>query len=117
MVEEAVTEEAIRLRDNVSELTEQTFKMYSGRRESITIQFSNSLIGVVYDKFGEDTHMVRISEGKCVASVDVQVSPTFWGWIFQFVGEMGIISPESLANDYKARCEEVINEKHPDLEK
>lgn len=109
--EESISDEAIKLRNSISDLTEQTFKMFGGRKESITIQFSNSLIGVVYDKFGEDTSMIRVSENECVASVNVQISPTFWGWLFQFVGEMKIITPDSLREEYIARCEKAIGEK------
>ncbi len=109
--EETISEEAAKLRHDISDMTEQTFKMFGGKKENITIQFRNSLIGVVYDKFGEDINMVRVSESECVASVNVQVSPTFWGWLFQFVGEMQIISPEQLREEYIVRCEKVIGDK------
>ena len=44
--------------------------------------FDNSLIGVIYDKFGEDTKVIRQSSGTCIATVRIQVSPTFWGWFY-----------------------------------
>ena len=75
--------------------------MYGGQPTDITIQFSDKLIGVVYDKFGEDTKMVRINENSCVASVKVQISPTIWGWLFQFAGQMKILSPDTVIADYK----------------
>ena len=82
--------------------------MYGGQTTDITIQFSDKLIGVVYDKFGEDTKMVRINENNCVASVKVQISPTFWGWLFQFGNQMKILSPEKLADDYKKQIASVF---------
>lgn len=84
VIDEEICEKAIELRSSVNCFTEQAFKMYGGQPTDITIQFSDKLIGVVYDKFGEDTKMVRINENNCVASVKVQISPTFWGWLFQF---------------------------------
>lgn len=109
--EDIISDEAIKLRHSISDMTEQTFKMFGGRKESVTIQLKNSLIGVVYDKFGESTKMFRVSKDECVASIKVQISPTFWGWLFQFVGEMRVISPEPLREEYLARCEKVIDEK------
>lgn len=84
--------------------TEQAFKMYGGQPMDITIQFSDKLIGVVYDKFGEDTKMVRINENNCVASIKVQISPTFWGWLFQVGRQMTVLSPEWVIQDINNGC-------------
>ena len=101
VLDEPISEKVLQLRDSISSYTEQAFKMYGGQPMYITIQFNNKLIGVVYDKFGEGTRMVRLTEDSCVATVKVQVSPTFWGWIFQFGGQMRITSPESMIAEYK----------------
>lgn len=101
VLDEPISEKALQLRDSIGSYTEQAFKMYGGQPMDITIQFDNKLIGVVYDKFGEGTKMVRLTEDSCVATVKVQVSPTFWGWIFQFGGQMRITSPESMIEEYK----------------
>jgi hypothetical protein len=37
--------------------------------------------------------------------VKVQVSPTFWGWVFQFRGEPQITDPQKLIDTYKALLE------------
>ena len=100
IIDEDICDKAIELRGSVDCFTEQAFKMYGGQPVDITIQFSDKLIGVVYDKFGEDTKMVRINENNCVASVKVQISPTFWGWLFQFGRQMKILSPQTVADEY-----------------
>ena len=82
--------------------------MFSGKPENIVLEFDRSLIGAVYDRFGESTEMIPSSEDKCVASVKVQVSPTFWGWLFQFAGQMQILSPSYLIEEYKDRCAQII---------
>lgn len=104
VLEEPITETAVVLRSEIAEYTEQVFKMYAGEAVDIVIEFKDSLIGVVFDKFGEDTKMMRSGEHKCVASVKVQISPVFWGWLFQFAGEMKVLSPETLAQEYKQRA-------------
>ena len=85
--DEPVSETAIIRATEVADYTEQAFKMYTGEQCTAILQFDDSLIGVVYDKFGEDTKMTRIDENTCTAEVTVQVSPTFWGWLLQFPGK------------------------------
>lgn len=101
VLEDAITETAIALKDEIGPYTEQVFKMYAGEAVDIVIEFRDSLIGVVFDKFGEDTKMMRSGEHKCVATVKVQISPVFWGWLFQFAGEMKVLSPEFVIEEYK----------------
>ena len=108
VLEESITETAIALKDEIGPYTEQVFKMYAGEAVDIVIEFKDSLIGVVFDKFGEDTKMMRCGPDKCVATVKVQISPVFWGWLFQFAGEMKLLSPESLVQDYKERANLII---------
>ena len=69
--------------------------MFAGPVEDIVLQFPPELIGPVYDKFGEDTQMMR-SGNKIIASVKVQVSPTFYGWVYQFGKEMRVLREEEL---------------------
>lgn len=57
--------------------------------------FEDKLIGVVQDK--------------CIASVELQVSPTFWGWLFQFGRRMRILSPEKLMEEYHSKIEELAD--------
>ena len=49
--------------------------------------------------------MRRVDEDSCAVTVTVQVSPTFWGWVFQFRGEMQIVEPEDLIETYRSLLE------------
>lgn len=108
VVDEDICEKAISLRAGIDGYTEQAFRMYGGQCEKVTLEFSDKLIGVVYDKFGEDTKMVRTGDHTIVASVDVQISPTFWGWLFQFGDQMKILSPSNVADEYKQQAMKVL---------
>ena len=100
-VEDApVSENAVMDDEDYADYTEQVFKMYGGELTNITLDFKDKLIGAVQDKFGEDTKIIRTGPERCVAAVCVQVSPTFWGWLFQFAGEMNILAPEELKTKY-----------------
>ena len=108
IVDEDITDKAKELRESVAGYTESVFKMYGGQTEDVTLQFDRKLIGVVYDKFGEGTKMLRINDTECVAAVKVQISPTFWGWLFQFGGRMTINSPETLKEEYKNQATSLL---------
>lgn len=104
VLEESCCEKAITLRSQVATYTEQAFKMFGGETVDVVLEFDRSLMGAVYDRFGEGTKMMTTSESKCIASVKVQVSPVFWGWLFQFAGQMHLLSPSHLITEYKNRC-------------
>ena len=108
VLSEDVSKMAQLLRDSVDGMTESAFKMYGGRPVDITIEFDEKLIGVVYDKFGEDTKISRKDDQTLTAIVTVQISPTFFGWLFQFSGKMKIVSPNSVVQTYKELVEKEV---------
>jgi predicted DNA-binding transcriptional regulator YafY len=108
IIDEPCCEKAVALRDEVSAYTEQAFKMFGGQTEDVVLEFQRGLTGVVYDRFGEGVKMLPSGENKCIATVKVRVSPVFWGWLFQFAGEMRILSPTSLQEEYRQRAEKLL---------
>lgn len=108
--EETISETALRHieHSDMSEYTEQTFKMFGGAEKKITIEFDNSLIGAIFDKFGEDTKIKRISDNTCSTTLKVQISSMFWGWLFQFGAKIKIVSPKSLRTEYCQRLRESV---------
>lgn len=106
IIDEPCSEKAAELRDQVASYTEQAFKMFSGHLEDVILEFDRSVIGAVYDKFGESTAMIPVGENKCVATVKVRISPVFWGWLFQFGSQMRLLSPANVVADYTKLLEE-----------
>lgn len=109
-IDEDITDKAKELRESIAGYTESVFKMYGGEQQDVTLQFDQKLIGAVYDKFGEGTRMLRINDTTCVAAVKAQISPTFWGWLFQFGGQMKINSPDTLKEEYKKQAAALLQE-------
>ena len=93
--------------DNVAEFTEQAFKMYGGELEDVVLQFDRSLVDPVFDKFGEDTPMMRVNDTTCAATVHVQISPPFFGWLAQFENRMRIISPDTVIKQYREHIQKI----------
>ena len=106
IIEEPCSEKAIALRNQVAAYTEQAFKMFSGQLEDVVLEFDRGVIGAVYDKFGESVRMMPSSESKIVATVRVRISPTFWGWVFQFGRQMKLLSPAHVVAEYDQKLEE-----------
>ena len=101
VVEESVlSDEALEKIETVAEFTGQAFKMFSGELVEVVLQFNKSLVGPVFDKFGEDAPMTMVSENTCEATVQVQISPTFFGWLSQFGNAMQLIKPLSVIEQY-----------------
>lgn len=103
--EAPVCREAIMPRENVGAYTEQMFRMFGGDPRMVTIRFSRSLIGAVYDKFGEDITMKKIDDDTCQANLMVRISPTFWGWLFQFGDKMELLAPSDVVAEFYGRVD------------
>ena len=84
-----------------------TYNMYGGTEASVVLEMSNKLINVVIDRYGECVHPNPVGEDKFTVRVDVQISPTFWGWLFQFGSEAKVIAPEWVVNEAKSRLAEI----------
>lgn len=108
--ESSLSDEAVAKIDDVADFTEQAFKMFSGELEDMVLQFSKELVGPVFDKFGEDTPMMAVNDTTCAATVHVQISPTFFGWLSQFGNKMRVISPANVMEQYKIHIRKIIDD-------
>lgn len=97
--DESVSSEALEQLKKLSTYRLQSFKMYGGKIRRVTFVFVPELIEVVYDKFGHDIR-IRRSGNVCKTTVDVQISPTLWGWMLQFPRQMKIYEPEDIKEQY-----------------
>lgn len=94
--EEPICEEALIKKRKTETYTEQVFKMYNGEAELVTIEFAPDKLGVIYDKFGENIEVRHADKGWLKIKVTVQISPTFWGWIYQLGDQIKIVSPKGV---------------------
>lgn len=94
--EEPICEEALIKKRKTETYTEQVFKMYNGEAELVTMEFAPDKLGVIYDKFGESIEIRHADKGWLKIKIAVQISPTFWGWIYQLEDQIKIVSPEGI---------------------
>ena len=103
------SEDTRALYETVQDYTRQSFKMYDGDVEDVTLEFDNALLGPIYDKFGEDTEIQRVLGKKLRTTVAVQISPPFWGWLFQFDNRICIVEPKTIREEYKEKARRVAD--------
>ena len=70
--------------------------MYNGEAGLVTMEFAPDKLGVIYDKFGENIEVRHADKGWLKIKVTVQISPTFWGWIYQLGDQIKIVSPKGV---------------------
>ena len=57
---------------------------------------------VIIDRFGNEVETQTYEGDQFIAIVDIAVSPTFFGWVFQFSDDMEILSSNNVR---KRHCE------------
>ncbi len=98
--EELAAPETELLADSLSEYTKQAFRMFSGEPQEVTLLFDRNIISQMYDQFGENIDVEPVSDSLLQATVRVQISPVFWGWLLQFADKVRIVNNEALIKAY-----------------
>lgn len=85
---------------NLARYSQRTFGMYNGPLRRLEIRFQNSLTDVVIDRFGDAARLTDRGDGSFTASLEVKVSPVFFGWLMNFGTQAKILSPPDVARQY-----------------
>lgn len=95
---------------NLAEYTKQTFGMFGGEEEMVTLQFSDRLIGVVLDRFGKGADIKKLDGDSFTVRIRAVVSGQFFGWLCGLGREAGIVSPAEVKNKYREWLESILKE-------
>lgn len=93
---------------DLAEYTNQTFGMFGGEEEIVTLQFPNRLVGVVMDRFGREVDLRPMEDDTFRIRARVAVSGQFFGWMAGIGKEARIISPESIKMRYRQWLQEIL---------
>lgn len=85
---------------DIAAFSKRIFGMFAGEEKEIEILFSNSLIGVVLDRFGADARIQKHGADAFTATVRVNVSGQFYGWLAALGGGAKILSPKEEADKF-----------------
>ena len=84
------------------------FDMYNGRTETVHLRFDGGLINVVMDRFGADAHLRPDGQGGVAVTAEVEVGPTFFGWLFQLGTQAEITGPDTVRQEFRDYCAAVL---------
>ena len=87
--------------------TKSLFGMFSGEQRPVTLAVRSDLVGVILDRFGKDVIIIPYDEEHFKTTVNVAVSPQFFGWIMSFGTGMRILSPENVVEQLRERIRQL----------
>ena len=93
-----------------ADFTNKVIQMYSGTERTVTLLCENDTMRSVIDKFGENIRVDIVDDQHFTAQVEVQTSKTFYAWVFTFAGEIVIMEPEEVRDEYHSMAEKVLKQ-------
>ncbi|MBE5870095.1 MAG: WYL domain-containing protein [Lachnospiraceae bacterium] len=66
------------------------------------------MCGVFIDRFGKDISFRKVDEEHSEFSVDVNVSPQFFGWIFSLGRDVRVVGPKKVVEEMKKAAKEFL---------
>lgn len=85
-----------------------TFGMYGGQAEAVTMEFDNRLIGVIMDRFGTDVIVQKVSDTHFRVRHEVTVSGQFYGWVAGIGPDAKIVHPQHVVDGFKEYLEIIL---------
>ena len=92
---------------NLAKYAKSVFSMFGGEECEVKLSVDNDLIGVIADRFGTETYIIRESDTSFIVSVRVVLSPQFFAWIFGLGTKVRVLSPKRAIDEYKAKIQEL----------
>ncbi len=93
---------------DLGEYTKTIFNMYNGEAATVQLQLDASLLNAAMDRFGSDAHMYTAKDGTIHLTAQVEVGPTFFGWLFQFGSKIRLLAPQHAVDSFTAWCRDVM---------
>lgn len=87
---------------SIANYSRSVFQMFdTDQPEGVTLLCDKAVMKSVIDVFGQDVDTVPVDDDYFVAKVKVCTSPTFFGWVFSFAGQIKITGPEEIVKQYQ----------------
>jgi predicted DNA-binding transcriptional regulator YafY len=83
------------------------FGMFSGETTEVTVEAHRTLIDAIFDLFGEKTRIISGGEETVRFSVNVQVSPQFFGWCCSFGDKVKLLGPDDIIERLREYTESI----------
>ena len=77
--------------------------MYDAKHEVVQLKCTEDMMKVIIDRFDDDVDTKVVDENHFIATVEVALSPNFYGWLFGFGNKIKLIGPDYVVEEYKER--------------
>ena len=88
---------------SIRDYSESVFRMYDGPRSMVTLRCNRGLVDQIIDRFGKDISLDNITDETFDITAEVAVSGPFFAWLLQYAGEMTILGPDEVREEYAVR--------------
>ncbi|MCD8328328.1 MAG: WYL domain-containing protein [Ruminococcus sp.] len=95
---------------DIAEYTKEVFYMFDGNITTVKLRCANRLMKTMIDRFGEDVKTNIYDKDSFSLTTEVSASQTFFGWVFGFGGEVQILSPKSVKQQYKQMLVQTVKD-------
>ncbi len=89
--------------------TRTIFDMYNGQTATVSLLVDETLLNVMVDRFATDAHMYK-EDGRVHLTAQVELGPTFYGWLFQFGKQARLLNPESAVEGFRQWASETLGQ-------
>ena len=86
---------------DVANLFSQEFSMLDGAPCAVTLLCENALMSSIIDRFGEDVETSIVNDSHFIVKATIDLSDTFYGWVFSSAGRMRIIEPPEAVKGFR----------------
>ena len=86
---------------NISEFTKAVFQMYDEHRTVVELKCTADMMKVIIDRFGEEVNTEIVDDEHFKATVEVSLSPNFFGWLFGFGDKIKLLKPQWVVERYR----------------
>lgn len=93
---------------DMSTFTTKVFHMFrTSDPENVTLRFTDSLLDSIVDRFGDETVIIPDGDGLYSTTVNVCVSPQFYGWLAGFGRQIEVKGPPGAREAYRDYIREI----------
>lgn len=93
----------------ITDYSSKVFEMFDGEEVTAKLECKNKLMKYVIDRFGMKVKTESAGDDAFYCYPEVRLSPTFYGWVFGFGGDIEILEPEEAVEEIVAMADRIKN--------
>ena len=94
--------------DSLKSYRKKVFSMYAGREETVVMECAEDYVNVIVDRFGFELPMLKLPSGDVRIKAEVDLSPTFFGWLATGGGKVRLTAPRDAVKAYREHLEKCM---------